>query len=212
MKIIALSDTHSTYFNNKNIESCDLLFHAGDLQAYNDVSELYAFIEWYNSFDAKYKICIAGNHDKFIYENNNLCKKIFKKNNIIYLENSMVEIESVKIYGSPITPTFMNWYFMAERGKDIKKYWDKIPKCDVLITHGPAYGILDYVSNTYNIDHHAGCEELLKAVKRIKPSHHLFGHIHSSSGTYETKDTTFINASVLDEDYLLEYEPKIIYI
>lgn len=210
MKVTCISDTHSNYFNTENIESCDLLIHAGDLEAWNENS-LHKFIKWYNSFDSKYKVCIAGNHDKFIYENNALAKQIFKENNIIYLENSMIEIEEIKIWGSPITPVFFNWYFMAERGDAIKKYWDAIPEnIDILLTHGPAYGILDYVSNTYNVDHHAGCEELLKAVERIKVKYHIFGHIHSSNGKYQTKDTTFINASVLDEDYCLEYEPKII--
>jgi hypothetical protein len=42
--------------------------------------------------------------------------------------------------------------------------WDKIPAdTDVLITHGPPYGILDL---TYD-DEKVGCEELMKVILKI---------------------------------------------
>jgi Icc-related predicted phosphoesterase len=43
--------------------------------------------------------------------------------------------------------------------------------------------------------------ELLKAVKRKKPKVHIFGHIHGGAGTFENRDTRFINAAYLDEQY-----------
>ena len=52
---------------------------------------------------------------------------------------------------------------------------------DVLITHGPPFGILD---RCYD-DQRVGCEELLKAVKRVKPKLHVFGHIHENYGLLE---------------------------
>ncbi len=53
-------------------------------------------------------------------------------------------IEGLKFYGSPWQPTFHNWAFNLDRGEEIKKVWDKIPNdTDVLITHGPPFGILD---------------------------------------------------------------------
>ncbi|MEG2243752.1 MAG: serine/threonine protein phosphatase, partial [Muribaculaceae bacterium] len=83
-------------------------------------------------------------------------------------------------------------------GDDIRRYWDLIPEgTDILITHGPAYGILDRTEGGDN----AGCEELLSAIKRIKPKYHLFGHIHEGYGVFETDKTVFINGSSLDEDY-----------
>ena len=44
-------------------------------------------------------------------------------------------------------------------------------KIDILITHGPPYGILDKTSGSENV----GCEDLYEAVKRIKPKYHIFG-------------------------------------
>lgn len=47
-------------------------------------------------------------------------------------------------------------------------------KIDVLVTHGPPFGILDKTINKVN----AGCKGLLKFVEKINPQVHIFGHIH----------------------------------
>ena len=49
---------------------------------------------------------------------------------------------------------------------------------DVLITHSPAYGILDFDDDNINF----GSEALLYVVSKIKPRIHLFGHIHKRHG------------------------------
>jgi Icc-related predicted phosphoesterase len=68
--------------------------------------------------------------------------------------------------------------FNLDRGAPIKEKWDLIPSnglVDVLVTHGPPYGILDVTYENLTV----GCEELAIAVKdRIKPRLHVFGHIH----------------------------------
>ena len=46
-----------------------------------------------------------------------------------------------------------------------------------------------------------GCEDLLKRIQTIKPKYFIFGHIHEEYGIEKQGDTTFINASVLDEMY-----------
>ncbi len=52
--------------------------------------------------------------------------------------------------------------------------WERIPEeTDVLITHIPPLGFGDRASGTRE-----SCEELLKAVRRVKPSLHVFGHVH----------------------------------
>jgi Icc-related predicted phosphoesterase len=119
--------------------------------------------------------------------------------NIIYLENSSVNLMGLNIYGSPYTPTFYKWAFMRDRGEPIRAIWNKIPEnLDILITHGPPYGILD--RNRDGVI--CGCEELLKAVKLKKPRYHVFGHIHNwGQEPLNIGPTTFINASVCNEDY-----------
>jgi len=68
---------------------------------------------------------------------------------------------------------------------------------DVLITHGPPFGILDKTVRGEKV----GCQDLLAAIKRIKPKFHIFGHIHEDYGTVTKDETTFVNASLLNERY-----------
>jgi Icc-related predicted phosphoesterase len=53
----------------------------------------------------------------------------------------------------------------------------------------------------------AGCHELIKKVKEIKPLYHIFGHIHETYGTEKVGDTTFINASSCNYHYKAKNEP-----
>jgi Icc-related predicted phosphoesterase len=106
-----------------------------------------------------------------------------------------------------VQPTFFDWAFNRDRGAAIDKHWQLIPKnTDILITHGPPFGVLDKTLRGEAV----GCEMLLKKVNKIKPKLHVFGHIHEGYGMIDKKNTTFVNASVLDIRYNLRNEPVII--
>lgn len=199
MRICCISDTHGQY-RRVSVPKCDLLIHAGDITGFGFKDEVLDFNDWLGSLPVTHKVVIAGNHDGWFF---NKTEELLT--NGIYLENSPVKIDGLTIYGSPMTPTFGDWYFMADRGEDIKKYWDKIEMCDILVTHGPSYGVLDSIKNREH--NHLGCEELAKAVKQVKPRLHVFGHIHSSHGQVRTGKTICVNASVLDEYYAIAYKP-----
>lgn len=205
MRFLVFSDTHGKHRLLKNLPEADVVIHAGDVSK-EDGSErsVVDFLRWFSSLEYGYKIFIAGNHDPFFEQESE--KYIAKTipSNVIYLNDSRVSIEGVEIWGSPVTPTFWNWAFNRERGKSVNKHWKLIPEdTDILITHGPPAGILDQVG----ANDHAGCADLLKRVKSIKPRYHLFGHIHGGYGTLENGETTFINASVVDDQYILKNPP-----
>jgi Icc-related predicted phosphoesterase len=85
----------------------------------------------------------------------------------------------------------------------LKSKWDAIPtNTDILLTHGPAWGIVDEVYNRRGV--HLGCELLTDRIAVVKPKIHVCGHIHSGHGYYFDGTTHFFNASVLNEQY--EYE------
>ncbi len=202
IKITIISDTHGDYYL-LDLKPADILIICGDIGIWNQV-DLWRFNRWLEKQPFEYKVCCAGNHDKFLYE----CgmKSIQQQlSSAIYLENSGCEILGLKLWGSPITPTFLNWFFMCERS-EIKKYWDQISVFynDIIITHGPPFGILDYAVFSKE---HVGCEALLKRVNFIRPRYHIFGHIHGSYGIYKTEHTTFINASLMNEAYQLVNKP-----
>jgi hypothetical protein len=52
------------------------------------------------------------------------------------------------------------------------------PDIDVVMTHGPPAQILDR-THSWN---HVGCEHLLRALPRVRPRLHVFGHIHEDWG------------------------------
>jgi Icc-related predicted phosphoesterase len=208
MKILALSDAHKDY-RKVNIPKADILIFAGDIDVYKYDQEFNDFNDWLGSLkQIKHKIVIAGNHDGY-FEDRGYQYIKDHLTNATYLENSGIIIDGIKFYGSPITPTFLDWSFMKERGKAINEYWSLIPRdIDILITHGPAFGILD----TERTGKSVGCEDLLKRVLEIKPKIHIFGHIHASYGHIKTDYTDFYNVSVMNEDYDLVNKPtEIIY-
>lgn len=198
MKIVCISDTH-TFQCQLDVPDGDVLIHSGDI-SFNGEPHVYKdFDKWLGKLPHKRKIIIAGNHDFNFYE--------FPWLSGIPLNNSGIRFDGISFYGSPITPTFFDWAFMADRGEQIKRYWDQIPlSTDVLITHGPPCGILDQTPR----DQAVGCYDLLQAVKKIKPKLHVFGHIHHSYGKLEEDGTIFVNASSCNEKYKPVNQPIVV--
>jgi len=198
MTITAISDTH-TQHEKLLLLGGDLLIFSGDFMGsgYNKL-EVLDFLKWLND-QTHYNdiVFIAGNHDRWVENYPDEFKDIIPQyNNITYLQDNFIIIDGVKIYGSPWQPWFYNWAFNLQRGPEIKEKWDLIPEdTDILITHGPPYGILDKCPNS------VGCEDLLNRIEEIKPKINIFGHIHEGYGYISKNDTHFINASVLDEKY-----------
>jgi Icc-related predicted phosphoesterase len=200
MKIVAISDTHCQLKDILHkIPDGDILIHAGDFAGRGTQAEHWDFCNQFGSLPHKYKLVTPGNHDRWSETQTEACKKMFKEKNINLLIDEEINIDGVRIYMSPWTPTFGNWYWMRDRGKHIRRKWDNIPEgLDILVTHGPPYGILD-VSVYDKI--HVGCEELLKKVYEVKPKLHLFGHIHHWNGEHKENGTIFKNLSVCTEAY-----------
>lgn len=206
LKALVISDTHGLHpFWSGQFpipKDIDMIIHGGDLTSVGAIHEFNKFIYWFNNIDVDYKIMIAGNHDKGLDDpvNRYIILDMIRGSNIHYLEDSGVEIEGIKFWGSPVTPPFMNWAFMRTPEK-IKPHWDAIPDdTDVLITHGPMYGVLDYTE--INGAGSVGSKELVDAIERVKPKYHIFGHIHDMYGIKEVDNVIHINASVLNGRYI----------
>ena len=230
MKIVALSDTHGSHDSITSLPDGDILVVAGDITAQGLVREVEQFDEWLGSFSHPQKIVIAGNHDFCFADDRSFqARTAFK--NAIYLENESFTYEGVNFYGSPWTPKFGNWAFMARRGDPINKYWRMIPdNTDVLITHGPPKHVLDKVNSLRhrsfpknlmeasvgNTDYtvvHSGCGDLAKHITdRVKPKVCIFGHIHEGYGSteYANGGIRYYNVSRMNRDYEPVNEPQVI--
>lgn len=207
MKIVAISDTHEKHEQVKLPEG-DVLVHAGDLTFQGHVREVQFALDWLNAQPHKDIVLIAGNHD-FCFEHESLKAKL-NFGRIHYLEDSGVEIDGKKFWGSPVQPWFHDWAFNRFRGPEIQRHWDLIPDdTDVLITHGPPQGVLDQAAPRQGSDN-LGCEMLTQTLlsgrlKKVKL--HIFGHIHGGYGMELSKGIFFANASVVDEAYRVKNAP-----
>lgn len=212
MRIVCISDTHlfherPGFKEQVVIPDGDLLIHAGDGTFTGKPYEVKLWMEWMASLPHQKKVMIAGNHD-WLFQKNMTFARSMIPDSIIYLEDDMKEVSGFKIYGSPWTPYFLNWAFNLQRGHRIREKWNKIPRdTDILVTHGPPMGILDQVPD----GEHVGCKDLKDIVRRIKPKLHVFGHIHHGGpNLVKTESTTFVNASVLGEDYRPNISPIVV--
>lgn len=224
IRFVCISDTHGKVEGSKlHMPPGDVLLHAGDFTQKGHMKE----IEKFNSYNLgalpyKVKVVIAGNHDLTFDDNiteaslrtfgvqkstveSYLSERGLKSvkqmlTSAIYLEDSLVTVCGIKIYGAPWQPVFCDWGFNLKRGEDILKKWQTIPTdIDILMTHGPPVGHGDLTGGNNNV----GCVELLNTIqKRVKPKFHVFGHIHEGYGVTSDGYTTFINASTCTRRYL----------
>ena len=186
MRLVCVSDTHSLHRQVPAIPHGDVLIHAGDSLGQGTLDNIEDLNEWLGTLPHQYKIVIAGNHDWAFQETPAFAREILS--NAIYLEGSGIEIDCVRFWGSPWTPTFMDWAFMLDRGEPLSRKWKAIPGCtDVLITHGPPKGVGDLATMGFK--------------QELSLTAHIFGHIHEGYGDYSLGDTRLINASSCTERY-----------
>lgn len=230
MKVVTFSDTHNKH-KKVALPECDIAIFAGDATSLGYKHEVESFLNWYgNQHQCKHKVFIAGNHDKSFdkrfftqYEDHDLFKEnehlgkpgwlvdmldrarlIFQ---VYYLENSSITLEGIKIWGSPITPSFYRqyWAFNADRNEEIQAYWNKIPSdTNIVVTHGPVHGKLDYIPES---GEYVGCVDLKAKIEEISPMMFVCGHIHSGRGIYNTEKTLYVNPSILDNSYEVQGDP-----
>jgi predicted phosphohydrolase len=199
-RVVCISDTHNCG-EQIVVPEGDITIHSGDATIQGTIPEIARFNEWFSGLPHRFKIFIAGNHDTLFETNSGLAEALLS-DSIVYLRDSAVTIEGLKIYGAPWQPRFFDWAFNLARGAEMAEKWKLIPPdTDVLVTHGPPFEILDLTPSGDN----AGCEELRKRIEQIAASGriklHVFGHIHLGYGARSLAGIQFANASICDEDY-----------
>jgi len=199
-KVVCISDLQNlcNEIKSEMLPDGDLLLVAGDLGGWGTKEELVGINNWFGKISHKYKkiICIAGNHDECLMELDG--HKILT--NCTYLQDELIEVEGLRIYGTPASE--MNE--LRQYGRFIAfcdpAYLEKVandipPDLDILLAHGPCYGILDKLVDGRSV----GNKYMRQAVLLKKPKYFVCGHIHESHGQEEVFGTTFINAALCSE-------------
>lgn len=198
MIIHAISDLHGYA---PEMPGGDLLIIAGDCTARDTMTQWDAFCAYLGGLSYDTIVLVAGNHDGMLFHS----RKTFPwPDNVVYLQDAMLMLDGITIYGMPWTPTYGDWHFMADY-KEMEKHCAKIPPgIDILVTHGPACGILDYIPDAYDGHiRHAGCMALKhELLDHARPKTHIFGHVHECGGqSCISNGIDYYNVSCCDRNY-----------
>ncbi|KAF7560103.1 hypothetical protein G7046_g4043 [Stylonectria norvegica] len=190
------------------LDEVDVAIHCGDLTEESKIEEFRSSIRLLKQINAPLKLVIAGNHDftldipmfkkklgeirpplegdlvKREYGDFGEARKLVDEAadfGIVFLDEGthtfkLANGALLTVYASPFTPSMSDWGFQyhPQEGHD----WSIEEGVDVVITHGPPLGVLDYTDSKQR----AGSQSLFEAVARSRPQIHCFGHIHEGWG------------------------------
>jgi Icc-related predicted phosphoesterase len=211
--IVAFADTHGKH-EKVTLPDVDVAVFAGDACGCGTADELNAFLSWYQRQPPTHKIFVAGNHDRPVEEDPVKWATRMGNVGITYLQDNGVDIDGVAFWGAPWTPEFNDWAFNVPRGPSLAKKWDKIPGyTDVLVTHGMPYKTGDMaLRQPAGVFVPVGDKQLRVAVERVQPTYYIGGHLHMGYGMYRIGDTAVVNATQVNEGYVLANEPVVLQI
>ena len=207
MRLVCISDTHSLHDKMPSIPEGDVLIHAGDCTGSGTLPQIHEFARWMGTQPHAYKILVAGNHD-FCFDRklrgstmSVWARELCEQNGITYLRGESVSIRGINFFGFPWQPIFRHMAFNA-REAELRGRLKLVPDdTHVLISHGPAYGILDFGPNE---GRHVGCQSLAKRIEQLPNlMAHICGHIHEGYGILqrEAGGLNFVNGSICTDRY-----------
>ena len=223
IRIVCLSDTHHTDYRLEQLEvpRGDVLIHAGDATFQGKIGETSRFIAWMDKQPHRLKYLCPGNHD-YIWEHNPTWANYSTVNVLINQFGTFQhEAKVYSIFAMSFVKELPLWAFNSDEreiGRFLQSVADSKPIIDILLTHMPPYGILDYYGEVHtNKDgtvlgrgEHLGSRALRVFVNQVKPKVHIFGHIHNAYGTQRVGDTLFVNAAILNDNYNVAHTPIVL--
>lgn len=212
MRIVAVADTHNRH-HKLEVPDGDIFIHAGDFSGMGTQQEFEKFAGWYHTLTHPYKLVVPGNHDCYCTKQWSYC--------CTRLDNRLVEsglIEGpdglrILCYAWTVEVYANNrWEYNAPRqSEQFKRFWSLAPPCDILVTHGPPYGVLDLISDPRPCeDPHVGEYWCRSYIYKHKPRIHIFGHIHEGYGQTQLDQTQCYNVSACDAQYKLSHPVTVI--
>lgn len=197
-RVVMLSDIHDRYDKLFSVPEGDILLIAGDLTFRGDQEELERCNEWLDQQESfKHKIVIPGNHDlTFETKWDWACKQLPAADAI--LNQNLYIADGLSIWGEPRQPWFYDWAYNVSRDRMKKDVWDQVPSnIDILLTHGPPWGVGDQSSR----GKHVGCKAQREWILQHQPRLVVCGHIHEGYGIYLLGNTVVVNASTCNSKY-----------
>jgi predicted phosphohydrolase len=203
--LVILGDTHELH-REVEVPDGDILLFTGDLTMFSKRRQAVTdFNTWLGELPHRYKVCTVGNHE-FLAESEPHFHALLS--NARVLINESIEIDGLRIFGSPATVHYGGAFGMSS-ASDRARLWSRIPRnTNILLVHGPPWGILDCAPGS---DEHVGDPELRGAIKNL-PDLRLvaFGHAHGAYGQLEVDGILHVNAALMGPLGELENKPVIL--
>lgn len=220
MRACHISDTHDCHQDLNLIvpQDTEILFFTGDMTYRGAEWEIKLLLEQFKKLSTRipHIVGILGNHEVGCQGKEVELKQRFKDVGVTLLHNDSIEIEGVKIFGSPYTPYFFGWAYQYQNAIYAAQYededlmtgeevWDQIPEdTTVVLSHCPPQFILDTCRNGS-----VGCPHLRRRIESIfSVRYNLFGHIHEGYGMTKVGGVTYSNGSIMDGKYKFVNKPN----
>lgn len=226
MTLLAMSDLHGELLDPSTLPRADVAVIAGDI---TPVDHKYygatmkgvlmqaqwierTFIPWLATLPVAHVVLTWGNHDH-IGEHPELLPDSLWPARMHMLVNQHVTIDGVMFYGVPQTPWFHDWAFNDDDTQaSLGRRWAQVPDgTDVLVSHGPPYGVCDTASRGGPPLGSATQQAWLESEATNRPRLVICGHIHGSSGRSGMCGTSQVyNVALVNEDYRVVHAPRVL--
>ena len=183
--VLPLSDTHG-HERELELPPCDVVVHTGDVApGVGKLQDFTLFLRWFQSLDVEHKVFVPGNHDFACQEQEALCRQLCRDAGVHFLVHEPLTLtvgtRRLEIFGSPWQPWFHDWAWNIRSEERRAQLWAQVPEStQLLLTHAPAYGLLDQTEEGSAVGDAALAARLLQLPSLEA---HVFGHIHESSGS-----------------------------
>jgi predicted phosphohydrolase len=210
LKITAVSDTHWTDHRlwDLKLPDGDVLIHAGDATFLGRKEEFLRFFIWFQAQPFDWKLFVPGNHDFMMQHGDDKeLKDLLDIHDpgVVILRDTLFHVNGISFLGLPYSLEYRDWAFgINPAGMEEVLLPHREEDVDVLISHGPPYGIGDK-----NLEgEHLGLQPLTDFVRQQNVMFHVFGHIHEGYGIYpQVGNSVLINASICNRDYGMKNDP-----
>jgi Icc-related predicted phosphoesterase len=213
VRIVHMSDTHN-FLVSKNkhhfLPHGHILVHSGNFTKSGTDEEFEQFNDWLNSVKDlyHYRIVCFGNRDVKGYGNDWDSMRRLLPGATHVLSHNEATILGIRFYAAP-------WHWGHKTNYTLRSgapgsttgRFDDIPfGIHVLITHGPAYDRLD-MTLASECKEHWGSQELLDALRKVRPGVHLHGHVKDGRGFLPAFGNMplAVNSSMTDKDITVLY-------
>lgn len=199
MNVVAIADMHGRLPDN--VPVCDVLVLAGDICpdfGYgipdHDIARAQQedwlrgdYFAWEQQVPAVHIIATPGNHDRVSAFPAACRSKMFI--------DEGATIDGKTFWLTPWVDFCGPWNYMLGDEQRRQRFMDIPADLDLLVSHGPMYGVLDLAYGDVN----AGCKELRAAVDTKRPRQMVCGHIHEArryGKTFQLGSTTVHQVSM----------------